>query len=103
MVRKKALEYYEMAGNIFLQKDLDTWLKISYPLEKRIEGMFYADNQYLIELVDEFKTKLTTRDYKPRPMKNYKLKFMGSGKLLMFITDNQRPKLRGWGFIIKLW
>lgn len=100
LVRKKALEYYEMAGNIILQKDLDNWLKINYPLEKRIEGMYYADKEYLDDLVGEFKTELTTRDYRAQPMKDYKLRFMGDGKLLRLITTDQHPRLRGGGALL---
>ena len=97
---RKALEYYEMVGNIFLRKDLNSWLKVNYPIEKRIEGMFYADREHLDLLINDFTKKVIKRDYELTPIKNYKLKFMGKGKLVRLITDNQHPKLRGGGALL---
>jgi hypothetical protein len=99
LVRKKALEFYEMVGEIHLNKDLDSWLKINFPLEKRIEGMFYADKQYLENLVKEFSDDVL-QDYTVHPIKNYKMEFMGDGKLLRLRQSSLEEGNRGYGALM---
>ena len=96
LVHQKALEYYRMVGQLFLQKDLDSWLKIKYPFQQRIAGMYYWDKQYLDELVDEV-TKDVNREYKMLPFENYTVEYMGDEKLLRLVTNSQKASLRGGG------
>ena len=96
LVHQKALEYYRMVGQIFLQKNLDSWLKIHYPFEQRIAGMYYWDKQYMDELVDEVKEEMD-REYKIQPFGKYTVEYMGDGKLLRLITASQDPVFRGGG------
>ena len=82
LVRKKALEYYKMAGEVIVNKDLDTWLKFQYPSEKRIMGSTYVDKNYLDELLAEYKEKITQRDYEILPIPDFDVQFLGDGKLV---------------------
>ncbi|MFC6269810.1 hypothetical protein [Frigoriflavimonas asaccharolytica] len=99
LVRKKAVEYYEMIGKVHLNKDLDSWLKINFPLEKRIEGMFYVDKQYLEDLVKEFSDDVL-QDYTMLPLKNYTLEYMGDGKLLRLRQSSLEENYRGKGALM---
>lgn len=99
LVRKKAVEYYEMIGKVHLSQDLDSWLQINYPLEKRIEGMFYADKQYLEDLVKEFSDDVL-QDYTMLPIKNYTLEYMGDGKLLRLRHSSLEENYRGKGALM---
>ena len=96
LVHEKALEYYKMVGQLFLQKDLDSWLKVQYPFEQRIAGMFYWDKQYMNELVDEVKQEMD-REYQIQPFGKYTVEYMGDGKLLRLITDSKDSVFRGGG------
>ena len=96
LVHQKALEYYKMVGQLFLQKDLDSWLKVQYLLEKRVAGMFYQDKQYLDELVDEVKLEMN-REYTILPFENYTVEYMGDGRLVRLVTNSQDPDFRGGG------
>ena len=96
LVHQKALEYYKMVGQLFVQKDLDSWLKVKYPVQQRIAGMYYRDKQYVDELVDEIKQEMN-RDYQILPFGKYTQEYMGDGKLLRLVTDNQKSSFRGGG------
>lgn len=82
MVKRKALEYYKMAGEVIANKDLNTWLKFEYPLEKRIMGATYVNEQDLRDLLVEYKEQITSRDYKVLPINVFDVKYLGNGKLV---------------------
>lgn len=94
LVRKKAVEFYQMCGKVFEKNDIDAWLKLSHLSDMRIMASSYVDKQYLDELVEEYNGDLK-RDYKIQALNNFDTEYMGGGKLLRLITDNQHPKLRG--------
>jgi hypothetical protein len=62
LVRKKAVEFYEMIGEIFLNKDIDAWLKLKFPLTTRTMSSAYVNSQYLKELLDEYKDDIKGYD-----------------------------------------
>jgi len=96
LVHQKALEYYKMVGQLFLQKDMDSRLKLQYPFEQRMAGMYYLNKQYLDELVDEFKGEMD-REYTILPFENYTIEYMGDGRLIRLVTNSQDPDFRGGG------
>ncbi|KFC20427.1 hypothetical protein [Chryseobacterium sp. FH1] len=99
LVRKKAIEFYQMCGKIFEKNDVDAWLKLSYLSDMRIMSSSFVDKQYLDELVEEYNVDLK-RDYNIQQLDNFVLEYMGNGKLLRLITDNQHPKLKGGGALL---
>ncbi|MBP2617814.1 hypothetical protein [Chryseobacterium jejuense] len=99
LLRKKAVEFYEMVGQIHLKKDLDSWLKINFPLEKRIQGSFYSDKAYLVDLLNEFNDDIK-QNYSMSPIKNYKIEFMGDGRLLRLRQNSIDKNYRGKGALM---
>lgn len=99
ILQKKALEYYEMVGEIHLNQDVDTWLKINFPLEKRIQGSFYSSKENLADLINEFNDDVKQK-YTMHPIKNYKIEFMGDGKLLRLRQNSNDEKYRGKGALM---
>lgn len=90
LVRKKAEEFYKMVGNITVNKDLDSWLKLNYLSDVRIMSTSYVTKEYLDGLLEEYNTDFL-RDY-TIDFQKYDFGFMAHGKLLRLITDNPNFK-----------
>lgn len=99
LVRKKAIEFYQMCGKIFEKNEVDSWLKLSHISDMRIMASSFVDKQYLDELVEEYNRDLQ-RDYKIQALGNFEIEYMGDGKLLRLITESKHPKLRGGGALL---
>jgi len=97
LVRKKALEFYNMVGQIHINKDLDAWLKLYFPSNIRNMSFIYADRKYLNDLLSELKQDVTGNDYTISPIKDYKMEYMGDGRLVRLMTNSQDPDLRNGG------
>ena len=97
LVKKKSLEYYQMIGKLHLDKDLESWLKINYPLEKRIMGSSYSNLSTLKKVEEVFEDDITGYDYEIEPIKNYKMEYMGNGKLLRLRQNSLDKNYRGKG------
>ena len=92
LVRKKAEEFYKMVGNIMVDKNLDSWLKLNYVSDIRLMGTSYVSKDYLNGLLEEYK-KDTIRDYSI-DFQKYTFDYMANGKLLRLITDNPNPEFK---------
>nr|WP_314499511.1 hypothetical protein [uncultured Chryseobacterium sp.] len=97
LVRKKALEFYNMVGQMYLNKDLDAQLKIDFPSTVRIKGSYYRDKQNLTETLAEYKDDITGNNYTLETIKDYRIEYMGEGRLLRLITNSKDPDLRNGG------
>lgn len=97
LVRKKALEFYNMVGQIYISKDLDAQLKIDFPSNVRIKGSYYRDKQNLEETLEEYKNDIMGNKYTLETIKDYKMEYMGEGRLLRLITNSQDLDLRNGG------
>lgn len=100
LVQKKAVEFYALVGDLFLNKEVDNWLKLKYPLTIRTMSSSYVDKIYLQDLLQEYKNDVNGYDYKVEKIKDYDIEYMGGGKLIRLITRNQHPKLRGGGALL---
>ena len=100
LVQKKALDFYEMAGNLILNKDLDSWLKLNYLSDVRILSSTFVNNEYLYELLNEYKDNVTGYDYKMEHIKDFKMVYMGEGKLLRLNQTSLDDRYRGKGALI---
>lgn len=92
LVRKKALEFYKMVGEIYENKDLNSRLNLDYPSTVRIR-----DKQSIEETLTEYRDDLTKYDFTIEPFKDFKMEYMGNNKLLRLITNSQDPDLRNGG------
>ena len=43
LLRKKALDFYHMVGEIHINEDLNSWLKLCYPSNVRNMSFIYAN------------------------------------------------------------
>lgn len=100
LVKKKAIEFYKMVESIYLNKDLDAKLKLDYPSTVRIWASCFGKKQDVEDLLSEYNNQLTKRDYTTLPIKNFEIEYMGDGKLVRLITDNEHPALRGGGALL---
>lgn len=100
LVKKKAMEFYKMVESIYLNKDLDAKLKLDYPSTVRIWASSFGKKQDVEDLLSEYNNQLTKRDYTALPIKNFEMEYMGDGKLVRLITDNEHPSLRGGGALL---
>lgn len=103
LVKKKAVEFYNMVGQIHVNKDLDSKLKLDYPSTVRIKSSFYRDKQNLKETLAEYKSDITEYNYEMESLKDFKIEYMGEGKLLRLITNNPDMDLRGGGALLLLY
>lgn len=97
LVRNKALEFYKMVGEIHMNKDVNSWLKLNYPSDIRIKSAFFRDKQNLQETLTEYENIFKGVDFTVNPIKDYKMDYMANGKLLMLITNNMKSEYRGGG------
>jgi hypothetical protein len=100
LVLKKAVEFYQMCGEIHLNNDLGAWLKLNYPSDIRIMASSFVDKQYLKELMEEYEFDAVKNIYTMQPIKDFKIEYMGDRKLLRLVTNNQDPDLRGGGALL---
>ena len=100
LVRKKALEFYSLVGQIHLNKELDCWLKLNYPSDIRIKGSYFKDKQNLIDTLAEYVDDVRGDDYQMEPIKDFKVEFMGNRKLLRLVANSLNSDLRGGGALI---
>lgn len=98
LVRKKALEFYKMIGQIHVNNDINAELKLVYPSTTRIQQVLYKDNN-IKNILEEYRGYVID-NYKQLPITKYKMDYMGDGKLLCLITDSLDPKLRGGGALM---
>ena len=59
--------------------------------------MFYETSEKADLLTEDYIKKTTTRDYKVSPLSNYKLQYMGGGKLLRLSQTSLEKRYRGKG------
>ncbi|MGI9653028.1 hypothetical protein [Chryseobacterium sp. RLHN22] len=95
LVRKKAEEFYRMVGKLYINKDLNSLIKLDYVSNTRIMASSFNDKQYVLEFLDEYKNDVEKYEYKVGDIKDYDVEFMGDGKLIRLINRSKRPKLRG--------
>lgn len=102
LVRKKAVEFYEMVGEIFEEQNLDAWLKLNFQSDVRFLTENYGNNiSYLRDILQEYKQDMTDDGaYTKMTIKNFKLEYMGNGKLLRLINKKQEIFLRGGGALL---
>ena len=97
LVRKKAVEFYEMIGKLYVNKELDNVLKLDYPADIRIKGTYYVNKLNLQETLEEYTDDVKGYNYKMEPIQNYKMEYMGNKKLLRLVTNSLDIDLRGGG------
>lgn len=97
LVRKKAVEFYEMIGKIHVNKNLDDWLKLNYPSDIRTKSSYFRDRQNIIETLAEYKEDVEGANYTVKPIKDYKMEYMGDGKLLRLRQSSMEQDYRGRG------
>ncbi|WP_336687346.1 hypothetical protein [Chryseobacterium bernardetii] len=95
LVRKKAVEFYQMVGKLYLNKDLNSLIKLDYVSNARTMASAYVDKQYVLEFLEEYKNDVEKYEYRMEDIKDFDIEFMGEGKLVRLINRSQRPKLRG--------
>ncbi|MDM1555203.1 MULTISPECIES: hypothetical protein [Chryseobacterium] len=95
LVQKKALEFYDMVGRLYLNKDLNSLIKLDYVSNVRTMASSYVDKSYVSEFLEEYKNDVEKYEYKMEAIKDFDIEFMGDGKLVRLINRSQRPKLRG--------
>ncbi|MBP2617813.1 hypothetical protein [Chryseobacterium jejuense] len=95
LLRKKAVEFYQMVGKLYLNKDLNSLIKLDYVSNVRTMATAYVDKQYVLEFLEEYKNDVEKYEYKMQDIKDFDIEFMGEGKLVRLINRSQRPKLRG--------
>lgn len=100
LVHKKAVEFYQMCGTIFKNKELDTWLKFKFASDIRIKSSFFRDKQNLMNTLEEYIDDVQGDDYEVRPIENYNIDYMGDGRLLRLTTKNMNPDVRGFGILM---
>ena len=101
LVRKKALEFYKMVGEIYVNKDLNSRLKLDYPSTLRIMASAYVNEQYMNDVVKEYKKYFQNNDYVMKPLIDFGEEFMGNGKLLRLVETSRSLDARGGALILK--
>jgi hypothetical protein len=99
LVRKKALEFYEMVGQIYVNQDLSVLLKIEYPFVCRAKQSFYRKRENIEKNLEEY-SNIKNFEFKINTIKNYKMEFMGNGKVLLLTTNSLEPEFRGGGALM---
>lgn len=94
LVLQKALEFYKMVGEMYVNKDLESRLKMVYPSTKRIQQTLYKSSN-AENILQEYKSNVTGYQYKIPKIENYKVEFMGNGKLVALITNSDKSDYRG--------
>lgn len=99
LVRKKAIEFYEIIGEIYKNKDLDALLKMEYPFTVRVKQALYRQRDLIEGITDEYRTDLN-EVYNVEPINNFRMDYMGNGKLLCLVTNSKDQNLIGGGALI---
>ena len=100
LVRKKAVEFYVLLGEIHLNKNLDARLKLDYPSTVRIKSSYFANKENLVKTLATYKENITGYDYRMEPIEDFKTVFMGDGKLLRLNQRSLDDRYRGKGALI---
>lgn len=95
LVQKKAVEFYEMVGKMYLNKDINSLIKLDYLSNVRTMASLYADKQYISEFLDEYRNDVQNYQYNMSPIQDFDIEYMGDGRLLRLVNRSQRSKLRG--------
>ena len=99
LVQKKAIEFYQMVGEIYVNNDLNAILKLEYPFTYRIKQVFFRNKNSINGILKEYEEDINEK-YEPAPINNFKLDYMGNGKLLSLLTNNKDANLIGGGALI---
>lgn len=96
LLAQKALEFYKMVQDIYVNKDLDAWLKLEYLGAKRTVASIYVDKDYLNELLKEYQDEFSY-NYTSIPISDYKINLRGENKLILLNHTSSDSFYRGAG------
>ena len=91
------LQFYQNQWNIYNNKNSDDLFSYLFQKEKELRQSTYDTKKELEKNVTDYLEPLILKNYRPEPLKDYKMVFYGDGKMVALEQKSLDIRLRGEG------
>jgi hypothetical protein len=91
------IKFYQKQWKIYNDKNTDDLFFYLYIKEKELRQSMYEEKKELEQNLKEYLEPLALKNYKPEPLKDYKMAFYGDGKMVALEQTSMDIRLRGEG------
>jgi len=95
LLEQKAIEFYKEYGEIYKNRDADLLAKLSFGEEKRNAIALYKRHSSINKLWNEYLSDLNDDKIEIQPLENYKITFLGDGKIIFLQLTSLVSPYRG--------
>ena len=97
LLERKAVEFYQEYAEIYKNKDTDLLAKLKFGTEKRNAIASYKRLSDINKLWKEYISDLNEEKIVTQPIENYKLTFLGNGRIIFLLYKSLEYPYRGGG------
>jgi hypothetical protein len=97
VLEQKAVEFYKAYAKVYENKDANLLTKLFFGEEKRNASSLYKKQSDINQLWKEYLSDLNEKDMKIRPIENYKMVYLGNGRIVFLLLNSLEFPYRGGG------